>query len=254
MRRRDFIKLIGSTTAAWPLPVLAQQGERVRNIAILIGLAENDLETKARLEKFRIEMEKLGWSEGRNVHTEIRFAPAGAQAQALARELVTLKPDVILAHSAGVVLALQRETRAIPIVFVNISDPIGVGLIATLARPGGNFTGVLHYEVGIVGKWLAMLKEIAPGLARAALLGDPKNLFSYFRRAGEVAAQPLGIELVPAPVENAADIEHAIKSFAGVPNGGLVLPPDSTTLPIVISFCRWRRNIVCRRSIRSAPL
>ena len=230
MRRRDFIKLIGSTTAAWPLPVLAQQGERVRNIAILIGLAENDPETKARLEKFRIEMEKLGWSEGRNVHTEIRFAPAGAQAQALARELVTLKPDVILAHSAGVVLALQRETRAIPIVFVNISDPIGVGLIATLARPGGNFTGVLHYEVGIVGKWLAMLKEIAPGLARAALLGDPKNLFSYFRRAGEVAAKPLGIELVPAPVENAADIEHAIKSFAGVPNGGLVLPPDSMTL------------------------
>ena len=210
--------------------MLAQQGQRVRNVAILIGLAENDPETKARLEKFRIEMEKLGWSEGRNVHTEIRFAPAGAQAQALARELVALKPDVILAHSAGVVLALQRETRAIPIVFVNISDPIGVGLIATLARPGGNFTGVLHYEVGIVGKWLAMLKEIAPGLARAALLGDPKNLFSYFRRAGEVAAQPLGIELVPAPVENAADIEHAIKSFAGVPNGGLVLPPDSTTL------------------------
>jgi ABC-type uncharacterized transport system substrate-binding protein len=230
MRRRDFIKLIGSTTVAWPLPVLAQQGERVRNVAILIGLAENDPETKARLEKFRIEMEKLGWSEGRNVHTEIRFAPAGAQAQALARGLIALKPDVILAHSAGVVLALQRETNAIPIVFVNVSDPIGAGLIATLARPGGNFTGVLHYEVGIVGKWLAMLKEIAPGLARAALLADPKNLFSYFRRAGEVAAQPLGIELVPAPVENAADIEHVIKSFAGVPNGGLVLPPDSTTL------------------------
>jgi putative tryptophan/tyrosine transport system substrate-binding protein len=186
MRRRDFINLIGSTTVAWPLPVLAQQGERVRNVAILMGLAENDPETKARLEKFRIEMEKLGWSEGRNVHTEIRFAPAGAQAQALARELIALKPDVILAHSAGVVLALQRETRAIPIVFVNVSDPIGAGLIATLARPGGNFTGVLHYEVGIVGKWLAMLKEIAPGLARAALLADPKNLYSYFRRAGEV--------------------------------------------------------------------
>src|SRR5262245_38161417 len=176
MRRRDFIKLIGSTTAAWPLPVLAQQGERVRSVAILMGLAENDPETKARLERFRTEIEKLGWSEGRNLRIETRFAPAGAQASELAKELIALQPDVILAHSAQVAGALFRQTREIPVVFVNVSDPVGAGFIVSLARPGGNFTGVLHYEPGIVGKWLAMLKEIAPTVVDVDLVGDPQRL------------------------------------------------------------------------------
>jgi ABC-type uncharacterized transport system substrate-binding protein len=231
MRRRDFIRLIGSSTAAWPLPLLAQQGERTRHIAILMGLAEDDSETKERLVRFKNEMEKLGWSEGRNLRIEVRFAPAGAHVSQLAKELIALQPDVILAHSAQVAGALFRETREIPVVFVNVSDPIGAGFIVSLARPGGNFTGVLHYEPGIVGKWLAMLKEIAPTVVRAAMVGDPKSLvYSYFVRTSQAAGRSLAIELVPTPVENAADIQRSIESFARLSNGGLLLPPDITTI------------------------
>ena len=231
MRRREFITLIGGAAVAWPLAGRAQQAERMRRVAILMGLAEDDPETKARLEKFRSDIEKLGWSEGRNVHIEIRFAPAGANAQALAKQLIALQPDVILAHSAQVADVVQRETRTIPVVFVNVSDPIGAGFIASLARPGGNFTGVLHYEVGIVGKWLAMLKEIAPRVTRAAVVGDPKSpVFNYFVRAAETAGPSLAMEIVSAPVERAADIERSIDSFAHIPNGGLIFPPDITTI------------------------
>ena len=231
MRRRDFIKLIGSSTAAWPLAVMAQQGERIRHVAILMGLPENDPESKARLVRFRNELAKLGWLEGHNLSIEVRFAQAGAQASALAKELITLQPDVILAHSAQVAGALFQQTREIPVVFVNVSDPIGAGFIVSLARPGGNITGVLHYEVGILGKWLAMLKEIAPTVVRASLMGDPKSpVFNYFVRAGQAAGRSLAIELVPAPVENAADIERSIELFAGMSNGGLILPPDVTTI------------------------
>jgi ABC-type uncharacterized transport system substrate-binding protein len=216
---------------AWPLAAFAQQGERIPRVAILMGLAEDDPETKARLEKFRKEIEKFGWSEGQNVRFDIRFAPGGVNAQALAKELIALKPDVILAHSAQVAGVVQRETRTIPVVFVNVSDPIGAGFIESLARPGGNLTGVLHYEVGILGKWLAMLKEIAPRVTRAALMADPKSpVFNYFVRAAESGGRSLGIEIVPTPVERAADIEWSIEAFARVPNGGLLLPPDITTL------------------------
>jgi putative ABC transport system substrate-binding protein len=196
-----------------------------------MGLAEDDPETKARLGEFRKEIEKFGWSEGQNVRFDIRFAPGGVNAQALAKELIALKPDVILAHSAQVAGVVQRETRTIPVVFVNVSDPIGAGFIESLARPGGNLTGVLHYEVGILGKWLAMLKEIAPRVTRAALMADPKSpVFNYFVRAAESGGRSLGIEIVPTPVERAADIEWSIEAFARVPNGGLLLPPDITTL------------------------
>jgi hypothetical protein len=175
MRRREFITLLGGA-AAWPLATRAQQTEGMRRIGVLMGLPEDDPETKARAVKFRQELERLGWAEGRNVRIDTRFAPAGAQAQVLAKELVDLRPDVILAHSAQIAAALHRQTRTIPIVFVNVSDPIGAGFVDTLARPGGNLTGLLHYEEGIVGKWLALLKEIAPHLARAALVADPKSL------------------------------------------------------------------------------
>ena len=145
-----------------------------------------------------------------------------------AQELVALKPDVIFAHTPQVVAALQRESQAIPIVFVGVADPVGAGFIVSLNRPGGNLTGFLGIEASIVGKWLTMLKEIAP-LTRVALIANPKNIFGYFLKAGEPVATSLSIELVPSPVENAAEIEHAIKSFASKPNGGLVLPPDATT-------------------------
>lgn len=176
-------------------------------------------------------MEKLGWSEGRNLRTEVRFAPAGAQAPELAKELIARQPDAILAHSAQIAGVLFRQTREIPVVFVNVSDPVGAGFIVNLARPGGNFTGVLHYEPGILGKWLAMLKEIAPTVVRAALVGDPKSpVYNYFVRTAQAAGRSLAIELVPTPVENAADIERSIASFAGTPSGGLLLPPDITTI------------------------
>jgi putative ABC transport system substrate-binding protein len=150
MRRRDFIKLIGSSTAAWPLAVMAQQGERIRHVAILMGLPENDPESKARLVRFRNELAKLGWLEGHNLSIEVRFAQAGAQASALAKELITLQPDVILAHSAQVAGALFQQTREIPVVFVNVSDPIGAGFIVSLARPGGNFTGVRQLSCALL--------------------------------------------------------------------------------------------------------
>ena len=245
MRRRDFITLVGSVAAALPLAARAQQTDRVRHVGVLMGLAKDDAETKARLAKFQQELERLGWSEGRNVQIDIRFAPSGAQAQALAKELVALRPDVILAHSSQVASTLQRETRTIPIVFVNVSDPIGTGLVASLARPGGNLTGLLHYEEGIFGKWLALLKEIAPRLARAALVANPKNpVYEYFLRSANVAAPSLAIELVPGPVENAADIERFFDTFARISDSGLLVPPDITTLThrdlIVALAARYR--------------
>jgi putative tryptophan/tyrosine transport system substrate-binding protein len=255
MQRRQFIKLVGGLAIGWPLTASAQS-ERIRRVAILMGLAENDPETEQRLAIFKNEMEKLGWSEGRNFRIEVRFAPAGAQASQLAKELTTLQPDVILAHSAQIAGALFQQTREIPVVFVNVSDPIGAGFIVSLARPGGNFTGVLHYEPGIVGKWLAMLKEIAPTVVRVALVGDPKSLvYNYFVRTGQAAGRSLATELVPTPVENAADIERSIEAFAGTPNGGLLLPPDITTITHRdLILAHLRRNIVCRRSIPSAFL
>ena len=226
MKRRQFITLLGGA-AAWPLAARAQQAERVRRIGVLTAFAEDDPEIRARLAAFRQGLEKRGWSEGRNVRIDYRFAPASAQMQVLAKELVALQPDVIFAHSTPVTAAVQRESSTIPIVFVAIADPVGSGFVASLPRPGGNMTGVMHYEASVIGKWLAMLKEIAPRLTRAALMGNPKTTpFDYFQRAAEVTAPSLGIEPVPTLVENATDIERAIASFASAPNGGLVVIPD----------------------------
>jgi ABC-type uncharacterized transport system substrate-binding protein len=229
VQRREFITLIGGTAIAWPFAARARS-DPVRRIGVLMGFAEDDAETKPRLAAFRQMLEKRGWSEGDNVRIETRFAP-DSKYESLAKELVATQPDVILAHSTPVATALKRENRVIPIVFVNVSDPIGSGLVASLARPGGNFTGVLQYEAGVVGKWLAMLKEIAPRLERVALVANPKNpIYGYFLRAAEAAATSLAIKLIPNPVVTAADIEHAIASFAVAPNGGLLLPPDGTTI------------------------
>jgi putative tryptophan/tyrosine transport system substrate-binding protein len=232
MQRRKFITLLGGATVAWPLAARAQQPERMRRIGVLVASAEDESDIQARLAGFRQGIEMLGWSEGRNVRIDTRFAAGRAdQYQMLAKELVALQPDVILAHSPPITAALQRESRAIPVVFVSVSDPIGSGFVASLARPGGNVTGMMQYEAGITGKWLAMLKEIAPRLARVALVGNPKTTaYDSFLRTAEAVAPSLTIELVPSRVETAAEIEHAIVAFARVPNGGLLLPPDSTTI------------------------
>jgi len=231
IKRREFITLLGGAAVAWPVVARAQQPDGMRRIGVLIGFAEDDPEAKARLAAFRQGLEKRGWSEGRNVRIDYRYAPAGAQAQVLAKELVALQPDVILAHSTPVTAALQRESRTIPIVFAVVADPLGSGFIASLPQPGGNITGVAQYEASVTGKWLAMLKEIAPSLVRAAFVANPKTAtyYDFYLRAGEALASSLGIELVLTLVENAADIERAIESFARVPNGGLVLIPDIST-------------------------
>ena len=179
MRRREFITLLGGA-AAWPLAAGAQLTERVRRIGVLMPFAEDDADTKARLAGFRHELERLGWSEGRNVRIDYRFALAGVQAPMFAKELLALQPDVIVAVSTPVTTALQRETHTVPIVFVGITaDPIGSGFVASLARPGGNLTGLTMFEASVSGKWLAMLKEIAPHLARAALVFNPKTAPYY---------------------------------------------------------------------------
>jgi len=233
MRRREFITLIGGAAAAWPSAARAQQPDRLRRIGVLASLAGDDPEMMARLAGFRQGLEKRGWSEGRNVSIDTRFAPDGSadRLQVLAKELIALQPDVILAQSTPVVAALQRETRTIPIVFVNIADPIGSGFVANLPRPGGNITGVMLYEASVTGKWLAMLKEIAPRLERAAFVTNPKTapFYNYYLRAAESLSPPLGIKVVPSLVESIADIERTIEAFARAPNGGLLLPPDVNT-------------------------
>jgi putative tryptophan/tyrosine transport system substrate-binding protein len=232
MRRRDFIKLAGGA-AAWPLAAHAQQGDRMRHIGVLLGYAENDPETKLRIAAFRLGLAKRGWSEGRNIQIDYRFGASRAgQYSLLAKELLALHPEVLLGHTTPVVAALQQETREIPVVFVNVSDPIGEGFVTSLARPGTNLTGVLHYEPGIVGKWLAMLKEIAPRLERVALVANPKTSpQDYFLRAARAAAPSLAIEIVSSPIENSAsDIERVLDAFGRIPNGALVLAPDGTTI------------------------
>jgi putative ABC transport system substrate-binding protein len=184
------------------------------------------------IKAFQQELEQHGWSEGRNIHIDYRVAPAAVHAQTIAKELVDTQPDVIFALSRPVTAALQKETRTIPIVFTYVIDPIGAGFIASLAHPGGNLTGLMAYEPSIVGKWLGMLKEVAPQTARVALLGNPKTAvyFDYLLRAAEAAAPALGIGTIPGPTENdAADIERVIIAIASVPNSAMVVLPDSTT-------------------------
>jgi putative tryptophan/tyrosine transport system substrate-binding protein len=228
--RRELITLLGSA-AAWPLAARAQQPDRIRRIGVLAGLAEDDPEMTARLAGFRQGLEKRGWSEGRNVRIDYRYAPESSadRAQVLAKELIALQPDAIFAQATSVVTALQRETRTIPIVFVAIADPIGSGFVASLPRPGGNITGVMLYEASVSGKWLAMLKEIAPRLDRVALVTNPKTapFYNYYVRAAESLSPSLGIKLELSLVENSADLERTIGAFARTANGGLLLPPDT---------------------------
>jgi putative ABC transport system substrate-binding protein len=226
MRRREFITLIGGAAVTWPLAATAQKPERLRLIGMLSAIDDPELRA------FGQELEKRGWSEGRNIHIEYRYAPAGAQAQTLAKELVAMQPDVIFAVSRPATTALQKETLTVPIVFTYVIDPIGAGFIASLARPGGNLTGLMAYDPSTVGKWLGMLKEIAPQTARVALLGNPKTAvyYDYLLGAAQAVAPSLGIEAVPSHIENdAADIERAIAAIASIPNSGMVVLPESTT-------------------------
>src|SRR5262245_19950180 len=235
MRRRRFLAFLAGAAAApsalWSPPLRAQQ-DGLRRIGMLMSGAEADPELQARVAAFRQALEQRGWFEGRNIRLDVRFAGIRSdEYRTLAKEMIALKPDVILGHTTPVVTALQRESRTVPIVFVNVSDPVGTRLVASLARPGSNSTGHMLYEEGITGKWLALLKEIAPHVTRVALMANPISTpYDYFVRSLKAVAPSLALELVPSPIDNAADIERAIETFARVPDGGVVVLPDGTNI------------------------
>jgi putative tryptophan/tyrosine transport system substrate-binding protein len=232
MRRREFITLVGGA-AAWPMVARAQQNERVRRIGVLVASSADDAEWQARLATFNEGLAQLGWIEGRNVRVDTRWATTNADdLRKQAAELVATTPDVLVAASGTTSIApLLQATRTVPIVFAIVVDPVGAGFVASLARPGGNATGFTMFEYGMSGKWLELLKQIAPGVTRAAVLRDPA-IASGIGQFGAIqaVAPSLGVELSPVDVRDAPEIERAVAAFAGIPNGGLVVTasPSST--------------------------
>ena len=224
MRRREFITLIGSA-AAWPLTARAQQVERVRHIGALMNAAENDPEQQARLAAFRQGLQQLGWTEGHNVRIDYRFAAGKPENYSkYAAELVALAPDVILTSGSASMPPLLQATRSVPIVFALVADPVGAGFVDSLARPGGNVTGFTALEYSFGGKWLELLKEIAPSVTRVAVIRDAADaagigLFS----AVQSATSAVGVELSPVNVRDAGEMDRAIGAFARGSNGGLIL-------------------------------
>ena len=230
MKRREFITLLGSAAATWPLTAHAQQPERMRRIAILTSPAENTPQGPAGVAAFRQGLEKLGWTDGRNIRIETRWGLADANSiQRIATDLVQSAPDAIVVGSTPAARAFQQATRAVPIVFVAIADPVRTGVVLSLAHPGGNITGFTNFEASMGGKWLELLKEIAPRTTRVALIFNPDTHSGQFFQLLEAAGPSLGIETVQTPVHNAAEMERALASFSGEANVGLVAMPDSFT-------------------------
>jgi putative tryptophan/tyrosine transport system substrate-binding protein len=231
IRRRDFITLLGGAAAAWPLAARAQQVERMRRIGVLMPSAADDPEYQARLTAFLQRLAQLGWLDGRNVRIDTRWAAADAdRIRKYAEELVALAPDVILAPGSAMTGPLLQATRTIPIVFVTIPDPVGAGFVESLARPGGNATGFIAFEYGLSAKWLELLKQIAPGVTRAAVLRDAA-VASGIGQFGAIqsVAPSFGIELSPIGVHDAAEIERAVTAFARASNGGLIVTGSAKT-------------------------
>jgi len=224
MKRREFITLIGGA-AAWPVAARAQQGERMRRIGVLAAIAADEPEAQARNASFLQRLGELGWTVGRNVRIDYRWSADNADdIRRYAAELVALVPDVILATSGATVGALQRASRSVPIVFAGTIDPVGSGFVDSLARPGGNTTGFLLFEYSLSGKWLELLKQIAPGTTRAAILRDTANPAGNAQFGVIQAVAPtLGVEVSPFNMRNASEIERAVTTFARSANGGLVV-------------------------------
>jgi putative ABC transport system substrate-binding protein len=232
MRRREFIALLGGAAAPWPLAAVAQQAERVRRVGVLEALAADDPESQSRLAAFLQGLGELGWTVGRNLRVDIRWAAGDAERlRGYAAELVALAPDVILASGGFGVGPLLQVTRKVPIVFAQVTDPVGAGYVDSLARPGGNATGFTVFEYGNSGKWLELLKEIAPGVARVAVLRDPA-LASGGGQLGAIqaVALPLSIELTPVGVRDPGEIERAVTSFARETRGGLIVTASALTI------------------------
>jgi putative tryptophan/tyrosine transport system substrate-binding protein len=229
MRRREFITLLGGAAAAWPLAARAQNPERMRRVVFLHALAGNDPEVRTRVAAFRQGLETLGWVENRNVQVEHRFSGGDfAQMQAHVTELVSSAPDLIVASSSSLVAALKQATSTIPIVFSLVIDPVGQGFVASLARPGGNITGFTIMDFPTVGKWLELLKEIAPGVRRMTFMFSPPTAPWVPLFLGELGTAPasLAVEFSKTPVHDEAEIEAAITAFAREPGGGLIVAPE----------------------------
>jgi putative ABC transport system substrate-binding protein len=245
MRRREFITLLGSVVTAWPLAVLAQQGERMRRIGVLTsGAAADDPDGQIRSAAFLQELQHLGWTDGRNIRFDYRWGAGDAEnIRKYAAELVALAPDVILASGTATVGPLLQATRTVPIVFAQVTDPVGAGFIDSLAHPGGNATGFLLFEYSISGKWLELLKEIAPRVTRAAVIRDAAQTAGTGQFAVIQSVAPsLGMEVSTINVRDPAEIERAIAAFARTADGGLIV--TASALSVV------HRNLIVRLAAR----
>jgi putative ABC transport system substrate-binding protein len=243
MKRREFIAGLGSA-AAWPVMARAQQPERMRRIGVLIGGDRNDPFWETRLSAFTQAFAELGWTDDRNVRMDLRWGGGDInRIRALARELVDLRPDIVLTSTTQPTVAVQQETRTIPIVFVDVTDPVATGIVERLDRPSGNITGFAAFETTLGGKWLGLLSEIAPGLKRAAIVFNPDLApISAYMLSFETAARSLKVALITAPVHSDGEIETAITALGGEPGGGLVVNPDAFMLdhraPIILAAAR----------------
>jgi putative tryptophan/tyrosine transport system substrate-binding protein len=232
MKRREFMVLV-SGAAAWPFAAIGEQPVRVRRIGLLIPYPESDAQNQSRLKAFEETLQQFGWTIGRNIHVDYRWAAGDDQTvHRLAKELVQLAPDVIVSQSTPSTRALKGATSSIPIVFVQVTDPVGAGFVMSLARPGTNITGFAMYEPAMGTKWLELLKEIAPGVSRVALLFNPETApgrGAFFSAAIEAGAPSFGMVSTALPVGGVAEIKRSIEAFARDPNGGLFVMPDVTT-------------------------
>jgi putative ABC transport system substrate-binding protein len=232
MRRRDFITLVGGAAVAWPLAARAQQPERMRRIGVLMSYAETDPEGQGRIAAFRESFRNLGWIEGRNIKVETRWATGNAELiQRFAKELADLQPDLILSATTPTTAALRQQTLIIPIVFANVSDPVGSGFVASLSRPGGNTTGFINLEASIAGKWLELLKEIAPRVTTVAFVFNPTTApyAKYYLNPFKTAALSLGMEAIAAPVSDSSGLDSIVAAQARELGGGVMIMPDSFT-------------------------
>jgi putative ABC transport system substrate-binding protein len=226
MRRRTFIALVSGAAVAWPLATRAQQADRVRRVGVLMGgVGEDDLDGQARIAAFLHGLAQLAWTEGRNVRIDTRWSAGNADGiRKHAAELVALAPDVILASGTSTMGPLLQATRAVPIVFAGVSDPVGAGFVDSLSRPGGNATGFMQFEYSLSAKWLELLKQIAPGVTRAAVLRNPAETSGIGQFAVIQSVAPsVGMEVSPVSVRDAGEIERGVTAFARRPNGGLIV-------------------------------
>jgi putative ABC transport system substrate-binding protein len=233
MRRRTFITLLGgAAAAAWPLAARAQQPNRVRRVGVLMNNTPKEEIYLSYLRAFTQTLQKLGWRERENVQIDVRWSEGDAdRTRAYAVELVSLTPDIIVASSTANLTAVLRATRSIPVIFISVSDQVEQGFVASLARPGDNITGFAAFEFSMGGKWVDLLKQMTPGLARVAVMANPDTApqFTLFLRSIEAAAPSLGVQVIAAPVRNVAEIERVIENLSRQPNSGLLLSTDTFT-------------------------